>query len=459
MKKLYAFALLMGGSLWAGAQTYAVDFAVDMNAAGTPSDTVIIAGNFASSDASGDYTDWNDGSNADSAVYASDANMDGIWTFTANLPDGSYEYKFVNGVGGWESGGNRLFTVSGGAVQLDTFCFGNPNPGTCPTTYEDTLDVTIQIDMSSVCGFDPATDIVDFAGDPNSWAGDTMLDPDNDLVYTLVITDYPVLVDINTGLALFKGKCRINSNWGTSEGGADREFFVGSDTILPVRCYGAFTYGPCVANTPPADVTFRVDMNNEAPAGDGKIFVMGDFTSWQDGALEMLDPDSDGVYEVVVNDFCPNEIYFKFINGTPDQQGGSNSVEESADFSSIGGCGVDNGSFSDNRYLMRPADGNDVLIEFVFNTCNGVQGGVGIDEFSEETIFLTPNPMHDRAVVELPEGNFDARVMDLAGRTVRTYSNASNELVVERNGLNAGVYMLVLTNERGELNTTRFVIQ
>lgn len=460
MKKLYALALLVGGSLGAGAQTYAVNFAVDLNAANPNQDTVIIAGDFAVADASGLYTNWNDASsNPDSAVYMSDADMDGIWTFTANLPDGSYEYKYLNGVGGWESAANRPFTVSGGAVQLDTFCFNVVTPGICPTTTPAVLDVTIQIDMSNVCSFDPATDIVDFAGEPNGWAGDTLDDSDGDLIYTITYTDLNVQVDNATGLASFEGKCRINSNWGTSEGGANRLIEFGTDTVLPVRCYNAIAYGTCVPNPPAADITFEVDMNNEVPAGDGKIFIAGDFTNWQDGALEMLDSDGDGVYSVTVPNFCPADVQWKFINGTPDAQGGTGAVEESADFSSIGGCGVDNGSFSDNRYFARPTDGNNSIVRYEFNTCNGVDGGVSVDEFSKENIFLTPNPMTERAVVALPEGVYNARVMDLAGRTLRTYNGASQELVIDRAELNSGVYMLVLTNESGAVNTTKFVIQ
>ncbi|NVK04447.1 MAG: T9SS type A sorting domain-containing protein [Flavobacteriia bacterium] len=460
MKKLYALALLMGGSMWAGAQTYAVDFAVDIKATNPNQDTVIIAGDFAAADASGLYTNWNDGvGNPDSAVYAMDPDMDGIWTFTANLPDGSYQYKFLNGAGGWEGVANRTFTVSGGAVQLDTFCYNVVTPGICPTTRADTFDVTIQIDMSTVCGFDPATDIVDFAGEPNAWAGDTMTDANNDLIYEISYTDVPVQVDLTTGTATFEGKCRINSNWGTSEGGANRIFEMGSDTVLPVRCYGAFAYGACTPIPAPANVTFQVDMNAEVPAGDGKVFVMGDFTNWQDNALEMTDPDGDGVYEVQVANFCPPELYFKFINGTPDQQGGTGAVEESADFSDIGGCGVDNGSFSDNRYLMRPTDANDVIITFAFNTCNGIQGGVSVEEFSNETIFLNPNPMSDRATVALPEGEFNGQIVDLTGRVIRTFNNASTEITIEREGMNSGIYMLVLTNENGETNTTKFVVE
>ncbi|KAB2813842.1 T9SS type A sorting domain-containing protein [Phaeocystidibacter luteus] len=456
MKKLYAFALLMGSSAFAMAQTYAVDFAVDLNASGA--DSAIIAGDFAAADASGLYTNWNDGvGNPDSAVVASDPDMDGIWTFTANLPDGSYQYKYLANAGGWESVANRTFTVSGGAVQLDTFCYDVVTPGLCPSTYADTLDVTIQIDMSTVCGFDPsAGDIVDFAGEPNGWSGDTMADPDGDLIYEVTYLDLPVQVDIASGLASFQGKCRINSDWGSSEGGANRVFEFGTDTILAVRCYGAFAYGACTPIPDPATVTFRVDMNAEVPAPDGKVFIIGDFTQWQAGALEMLDPDGDGVYEVVVPNFCPPEIYWKFTNGTPDSTG---TIEESADFSDIGGCGVDNGSFSDNRYLMRPMDGNDVIVEFAFNTCNGIQGGVSVDEFSNETIFLNPNPMTDRATVELPEGTFNGHIIDLSGRVVRSIDNASNELVIERDGLNNGIYMLVLTNDKGETNTTKFVIR
>ncbi|KAB2813844.1 T9SS type A sorting domain-containing protein [Phaeocystidibacter luteus] len=70
-----------------------------------------------------------------------------------------------------------------------------------------------------------------------------------------------------------------------------------------------------------------------------------------------------------------------------------------------------------------------------------------------------PNPMKDRSVIELPEGTFNGHIIDLSGRVVRSIDNASNELVIERDGLNNGIYMLVLTNDKGETNTTKFVIR
>lgn len=464
MKKLYALALLMGGSMFAGAQTYAVDFAVDIKAVNPLQDTVIIAGSFASFDASGAYTDWNsgDGSNGDpdSAVYAVDPDMDGVWTFTANLPDGTYDYKFLNGVGGWESfSGNRTFTVSGAAVSLDTFCYNVLTPGLCPTTVADTLDFTINIDMNYNCYFDPTTDIVDWAGDINGWAGDTMTDPDGDGVYSLSVTGYPVQIDLTTGLTSFQGKARINSDWGTSESGSNRVYEFGTDTVFPVRCYGATTYGSCAAPAyPEVDITFEVDITQEVPLSDDRVFLIADFTSWQAGALEMFDTDGDGIYSLTVTDYCPLEVYWKYVMGTPEDTTGAVRSEENADFSDIGGCGVDNGSFPDNRYFER-TNSDDLLFRFVFNTCNGVAGSISVEEFENETIELKPNPMGERATVELPAGTFNGQVIDITGRVVQTISQATNELVIERNGLQSGVYMLVLTNENGVSNTTKFVIK
>lgn len=463
MKQTFTLcAMLLGGAMAFG-QTYPVSFAVDMNASNPSADTVIVAGDFAASDASGDYTNWNDGtSNPDSAVYMTDANGDHIWEFTSNLPNGTYQYKFVSEAGSWESVGNRSFTVSGAAVALDTFCFNSATPGACPTTVPITVDILIKIDMSNVCSFDPAVDSLDFAGPYNGWSGGSMLtDPDGDLVYEYQVSQYAMQKDLTTGYATFEYKVRINNNWNTSEDGANRVIMVAGDTVMPVRCYSETSYGACAPNPTPASVTFKVDMANEVPAADGTVWLIGGFTQWQSGALQMTQVGSSTWYEVTVNNFCPASGQYKFVNGNPNGGGtaGVDYFEENADFSSIGGCGVDNGSFSDNRIFFRPADGNDMVAQYVYNTCTGFDAGLSVEEnFDNLVIQVVPNPVNGISKVELPAGIYAATIVDMTGRIVRSANNIQNELTIESEGLDNGIYLLILSNEAGVTKTSKFVI-
>lgn len=70
-----------------------------------------------------------------------------------------------------------------------------------------------------------------------------------------------------------------------------------------------------------------------------------------------------------------------------------------------------------------------------------------------------PNPMVSDATVDLPEGTFSGQIIEVSGRIVRQINNASGNLVIEREGLNIGAYVLVLTGENGESFTTKFLVQ
>ena len=61
----------------------------------------------------------------------------------------------------------------------------------------------------------------------------------------------------------------------------------------------------------PVEVTFHVDMSEEE-IGDGPVRVAGTFTEWGSGALEMTDPDGDGVYSVTVDLMPGDDHEYKF---------------------------------------------------------------------------------------------------------------------------------------------------
>jgi hypothetical protein len=163
----------------------------------------------------------------------------------------------------------------------------------------------------------------------------------------------------------------------------------------------------------------------------------------------MTDTDGDGTWSVTVPQVCISSIFYKFRAGTP---AGADFTEETADFSEIGGCGVDNGTFSDNRQLVR-ADGNPVAVCWTFDLCESCAPASVAENAVASNIRVFPVPAEDQLNVQ-----FDAPV---AQRMTIRMVNSLGQAVVEENlgvvfgqktislntsALSAGVYALTLNN-------------
>jgi len=181
------------------------------------------------------------------------------------------------------------------------------------------------------------------------------------------------------------------------------------------------------------------------------MWVMGDFTqpNWQDGALQMEDADGDGTWTVTVPQVCISSMFYKFRVGTP---GGADFTEETADFSAIGGCGVDNGTFSDNRLLVRN-DGSPVTVCWTFDTCEACAVSVEENNQVAANLRVYPVPAEDQLNVQF--------VVNGAERMTMRMTNTLGQVVVEENlgvvsgqkvislntsALAGGMYALTLTN-------------
>ncbi|MBK7752671.1 MAG: T9SS type A sorting domain-containing protein [Flavobacteriales bacterium] len=86
-----------------------------------------------------------------------------------------------------------------------------------------------------------------------------------------------------------------------------------------------------------------------------------------------------------------------------------------------------------------------------------------IGSVTSDVPFFAPNPMQDRARLVLPR-TLDSRggieVVDVHGRVVRTLaSNGSREVVIEREQLDAGLYVLRVVAQDGSSATVRIVVQ
>ena len=105
------------------------------------------------------------------------------------------------------------------------------------------------------------------------------------------------------------------------------------------------------------NITFKVDMNNEEVSEEG-VFIAGNFQNWTPLTTQMLDEDSDGIYEVTVELNAGDNILFKFMNGQSWEAVPSD-------------CGVDDGFGGYNRNAVVPDA--DAVIGYVYSTCDSIQ--------------------------------------------------------------------------------------
>lgn len=417
-------------------------FGVDLTLqAGVSANGVHVAGNFQA--AAGFPGDWDP---ATTELFQVATGNTGLYERIVYVPAGTYQYKYINGdtwtdnesvPGACNVGGNREVVLSA-ATNLGPMCFNLCTA--CPSNIPQ-YDLTFEVDMNNYASCNNV-DSVTVAGTINGWAGTTMDDSDGDGIYTLTLT-------VDSGEVEFKFRAHDNGN--TNWEGVPNRVYTHSSLGTYSACFNVEgNGGNCTPIPAPSDITFRVDLTNEVPAAN--VYVMGDFTTptWQTGAIE-LDPvaGSPGIYEKTVNGICAGTIYYKFTNGDP------NSTEETFP-NTDSSCVVPSGVGGFNRVYVRTSAAP-VTLSWVFNTCNG--GPIGVEDFGSREIVLSPNPMSSYSEINLGEGDFSGKVMDLTGKTVRDLGAMSGTVRIERGGLSSGIYLLQIANERGEINTSKLVVQ
>jgi len=412
---------------------------------------VHVAGNF--QNPLGEENDWLPG-----ATPLQDWNNDNIWETTVQIANmTSISYKYINGndwpfpneviTGPCGAGDdNRLNEITDANMVLPVYCWNSCDPCSQPVA------VTFHVDMTNACLNIPTS--VNLMGTVSDWGtGVAMSDSDGDNVWSITLNLAP-------GTYAYKFKI-LDGAW---EGfGGDRALAVVADTPqdLPAVCWG--TADPCGPFNAPADVTFQATAGAETiPAGQS-LWVMGDFTSpnqWQSGALQMTDADGDGIWTITAPQVCYQTLNYKFVIGLDNTITTSNWLEESGDFSSIGGCGVDNGGFSDNRQIVR-TDANPITVCWDFNTCASCL----IDNVNENSVvsnlqvFPVPadqqlnvnftsavaQPMTVRVINNLGQVAFEENLGTVSGQKT---------LVINTSALASGVYSLTLSNGTTTQNQT-----
>lgn len=435
MKKLYAIAaaLFFGGAVVAQND---VSFAVDMNN---------YSGTFTTVYVSGDFNSWSGNSNA-----LSDLDGDGVWTGTIPLTADSIEWKYS--LDNWAAseqltqGSSCTKTTSGFTNRFGVILGDTTFSQTC---YEEctlcssvpvvpTYDITVNVDVSSIaaCG---TVDSVSLAGPINGWGGETMSDPDGDGVWS--ITYY----DVDSGDFAFKARYHENgnTNW---EGGGNKVITVSSDSTVATRCFGNDTYGPCPSVPATADVTFIVDFTVASVTPADTIYLIGNFTQWEQNAITMVPHTNAGQYIATVPSFCPGTMEYRFSNGDPTNS--ANHEPVTAD------CGVDNGVGGYNRFFARTGSAD--TLRHTYGTCSFV----GIEEGALDFVTVRPNPMTESTTIGLGLNDlYTVRVMDITGRVVAGFDNVQGDVELVRNNMMSGLYFVNVANSKGDVKTMKVVVE
>lgn len=415
-----------------------IQFMVDMSTQTTIEDTVSVAGSFQG---------WSPG-----ATIMSDVVGDSVYRAMGYVNTGdTVQFKYINGTTWaqnenvpsacqYAGSGNRGFVVSSN-MNAGPVCFNM-----CASCFiPDTSYVTVQIDASNIC--DTVT-AIDIAGPFNGWAGGDTLSYNSSTGY------YEITVYVPEDEFEYKARyftANSGPNW---EGVANTVIQFNDDTIVTPRCYNVASYGPCVPKPAPADITFRVDFAQAGVTPAAEIFLIGDFTGWQGGAIKMTPMSGNpGVYETTINDFCPPTLAFKFVNGDVN----TTSNEEGLAGSDLANCGVDNGNGGYNRVYTRP-DGMDRALQFIWDSCEVLTIGLDEQDLAKE-IEIYPNPFSTEAVIDLGSEFYAVRMMDIAGRIVYAEENQTGSVTIYRNNMSPGVYILTATNNKGVTRTSKFIVE
>jgi hypothetical protein len=343
------------------------------------------------------------------------------------------QYKYINGPS-WDfpnetiSGtcgtatGDRSLTITDVNTVLPVYCWSSCDACSQPVA------VTFHVDMNASC-LDTSPG-VNLMGTATDWStGAPMSDDDGDGVWSLTL---------NLTAGNYAYKFRIGGD-GWESNISDRQLTVVAETPqeLPQVCFDSAD--PCGSFIPPGDVTFQVRPGQVSLDAGEVMWVMGSFTQpiWQAGAIQMEDNDGDGTWTATVPQICFGTIAYKFRAGSPDS---TEFVEETADFSAIGGCGTDNSvGFTDNRQLVR-VDGNPITVCWTFDTCEACAPTAVEEAQVAANLQVYPVPAEDQL-------NVAFNVMG-SERMKLTLVNTLGQAVIEENlGLVNGQKLVVLNTE------------
>jgi hypothetical protein len=228
------------------------------------------------------------------------------------------------------------------------------------------------------------------------------------------------------------------------------------------------------------NVTFKVDITEYLAAGntlsaDG-MRIGGDFAAnaAENGGTAMVDwtpsdansamvDEGSNVWSITVtfpSSSIGNTQQFKFVNGDWGTNEGSTVMVDD-------GCAIDDGSGNVNRTLVVP-DG-DVAYQYCYDSCFQCDGSpallaTGIDAplAGLSNIEVSPNPATSFALVSFDadvQREYTITISNTMGQIVSVQPVLNNRVLVERNGLPAGMYFATLADAEGNSATVRLLFR
>jgi 1,4-alpha-glucan branching enzyme len=147
MRTILLFATAFCCSFFSFSQTHMITFQVDMNE---------VQEAFTTPEVNGSFNGW-----CGACAPMSDANMDGIWELTAEIPDGAHEFKFA-----FDNWAGQENLIPGSSCTLTTGAFTNR---TLTVDSDETLPVVCW-GSCQACGIEPSVYNVTFQIDMNEYA-------------------------------------------------------------------------------------------------------------------------------------------------------------------------------------------------------------------------------------------------------------------------------------------------
>ncbi len=174
-------------------------------------------------------------------------------------------------------------------------------------------------------------------------------------------------------------------------------------------------------------VTFNADLNGAIeigifdPAAD-VVYVTGSMIGWiepgQEGSIMMLDDDGDGIYTASLMDVEVGDYQYKYFKNAG-WDGGEWAGDPNRDFSVV--------------------DADVVLDDYFANL------HVGIEEL-ESLISISPNPATNYITVAA-DRDYTVEVIDLSGRVIANAQMISNQIVINMENQESGIYIIRMTSE------------
>ncbi|HQV00469.1 MAG TPA: T9SS type A sorting domain-containing protein, partial [Bacteroidia bacterium] len=187
---------------------------------------------------------------------------------------------------------------------------------------------------------------------------------------------------------------------------------------------GAIMFG----GNAPAGLTlirFYVDMQNETIAAGG-MHVAGNFQGWSTTATHLYNFDA-AIWEVIAYVNAGSTYEYKFYNGA--------TALDAETVPAI--CATNTNRTVDVNY--------DTLLTVVcYAACTACPGTSAINDVTTANLSLWPNPATQAANISWNgAGSTQIVITDLAGRTVRSYTNLlNNQLTINKADLTNGLYFV-----------------